>query len=121
MSIITRMLKQIAVYWAPLAPDKFGKTTYAAPVEITCRWEQRDEEFKDRDGSVLISPAVVYVGQDVVVGGMLMLGELTSSVDETNPRANAGAWEIGRFDKLPTLRATRFLRTVYLMSKVTRG
>lgn len=44
-----------------------------------------------------------------------MLGELDSGViDIGNPKENEGAWEIRRVEKLPTLDAKQFLRTVYL-------
>ena len=48
------------------------------------------------------------------VEGLLMLGELTDITDEVNVRENEGAFEIQRFDKLPTLKADQFLRTAYL-------
>lgn len=116
MRIITKMLKQKAVYWAPASPkfDDYGQPNISTPVEIDCRWEDVGEEFLDGGGTLQLSMAKVFVGIDVVVGGLLMLGELSSSVDEDNPKNNDGVWEIRRFEKLPTLKATQFLRTCYL-------
>ena len=56
----------------------------------------------------------MFVDRDVDVGGVLMLGMLTDVDDVNNPKANEGAWEIKRFDKIPTLKADQFLRRVFL-------
>jgi len=116
MRIIERMLKQKAVYWelSSLEFDNYGQPIPTSPVEIDCRWEDVGEEFLDDAGTTQLSRAKVYVDRDVEIGGVLMLGELSSSVDEDNPKENENAWEIRRFEKLPTLKATQFLRTVYL-------
>lgn len=121
MSVITRMRKQKAVYW-PLqssdsagdAFDDYGQPQWDGPIEIDCRWEDVIEEFIDASGTQQSSNAKVYVDRDVDVGGVLMLGELTDITDENNPKENDGAWEIRRFDKLPNMKATEFLRTAYL-------
>jgi hypothetical protein len=115
------MLKQKAVYWAPGGEDSggsdfdaYGKPMYTNPAEIDCRWEDRVEEFVASDGTRTVSRAVVYVGQDVRTGGVLMLGTLGDIDSGSDPKVNDGAWEIRRFDKLPTLKATKFLRTAYV-------
>lgn len=116
MRIIKKMLKQKAVWW-PLAAieyGNYGQPNPSTPVEIDCRWEDVGEAFLDSRGTTQLSRSIVYVDRDVVVGGVLMLGELDSSVDEDNPKENENAWEIRRFEKLPTLRATQFLRKAYL-------
>lgn len=121
MRILTKMLKQTCVYWAlasaesgGLALDDYGQPALTDPVEISCRWVDKIEEFMDAQGTKQISKSVVFVGQDVDVQGVLMLGELTDITDETYPRENEGAGEIKAFGKLPTLEATQFLRTVHL-------
>lgn len=121
MGIITRMRKQICVYWGlqssesgGLDYDEYGQPVYTDPIELECRWEDRSEEFIDPSGTRMTSAAVVYVDQDVDVGGVLMLGELEDITDESIPKENEGAHEIRAFNKLPNLRATEFLRTAYL-------
>ena len=114
MGILTKMLRQEASYWALVGFSQYGQPEYADPVEITCRWEDVNEEFIDAQGTRQMSHAMVYTDRDVTVGGVLMLGELESPVNEGDPKRNTGAWEIKRFDKLPTLKATKFLRTAYL-------
>lgn len=121
MSIIKRMRKQDAVYWALASVesggddfDDYGQPILTDPVEVKCRWEDKSEEFVAANGTKMLSHAVVYVDRDVDVGGVLMLGELTDITDADNVRENAGAWEIKRFDKIPNLRATEFLRIAFL-------
>jgi len=116
MRLLVKMLKQKAVYWqlSALEFDDYGQPIPSTPVEIKCRWEDVGEEFLDGTGTIQLSRAKVYVDRDVEVGGILMLGELDSGVDESNPKENENAWEIRRFEKLPTLKATQFLRTCYL-------
>ncbi len=116
MGIIKRMRKQKAVWW-PLAAveyDNYGQPVATTPVEIKVRWEDVSEEFLDAKGTVQLSRARVFVDRDVEVGGVLMLGELDSGVDENNPKENDNAWEIRRVEKLPNLRNTEYLRTCYL-------
>jgi len=114
MRIITKMLKQTAVWWSLSGTDGYGQPTVGIPIEIKVRWEDVGEEFLDGDGTMQLSRAKVFVDRDVEVGGVLMLGKLDGSVDQANPKANDGAWEIRRVEKLPTLNAKQFLRTVYL-------
>ena len=124
MSLISRMITygQKAVYWALLGADSagvvdyddYGQPQYTDPVEINCRWEEITIEFLDSQGTRQLSNARVYVGQDVDIGGVLMLGELADVTDDDIPKENDNAWEIRRFEKLPTLRNRETLRTVFL-------
>ena len=124
MSIITKMLKQVCVYWGLASEesasagtdfDDYGQPLLTDPVELDCRWEDVIEEFIDANGTRQLSNAKVYVESDVKVGGILMLGTIDADItDSTNVKENEGAWEIKRFDKLPTFKATEFLRTCFL-------
>jgi len=121
MAIITKMLKQTCVYWAlasgdDVGTDDFGQpiVTASVPVEIQCRWEDDNVEFIAADGTKMVSRAIVYVDQDVDVGGILMLGTEDDITDAVNIKENAGAWEIKAFGKLPNFKATEYLRTAYL-------
>lgn len=122
MSVITRMLQfDTCVYWAlksnesgGVAYDENGRPQYTVAVELDCRWEDVLKEFVDSEGTKQMSQSVVYVESDVQVGGMLFNGELTNLAVLTDPRAIDNVWEIRRFDKLPKLRYTEFLRTAYL-------
>ena len=127
MGIISRMRKQNAIYWPPATSDDFGQASYGTLVELTLedgvnsrvRWEDKIEEFIDAKGTTKLSNAVVYVpvlpgGGELAVGGFLWLGDKADLTSETVPTSNAGAYEIGRVDKLPNLKNTEYLRTTYL-------
>lgn len=121
MSLISGMRRQTAVYWALEGEessgdnfDEFGQPQYTTPIEISVRWEARTEEFLDAKGTRILSNAIVYVDRDVDIAGVLMLGELTDITNQKIPKENDDAWEIKRYEKLPNLRNTEILRTVFL-------
>jgi len=119
MGIITRMLKQTAVYWPPavIPFDDQGMPAFGTPVEVSCRWEDVHEEFITPQGTREVCNAKVFVSVDVEPGGLLFHGELSTveaSGFPADPRDYHGVWEIRRFEKLPSLKATEFLRTALL-------
>ncbi len=114
MSIIKRMRKQTAVYWPFVSINEFGVKVVGDPVVIKCRWEAKNVEFLDPKGEIQMSNAVVYVDRDTAIGGILMLGTASDITDTVNIKENDGAWEIRRFDDLPNLKASEFLKTAYL-------
>jgi hypothetical protein len=123
MSLIVRMRKQKAIYWAlasqeesgSVAFDDEGQAVFADPVEITCRWEDVVNQIPQRDGTMLGSSSKVYVDRDMNVGEMLLLGELDDidSGFRDDPK-EAGALAIMNFSKIPNLRNTELLRVAYL-------
>ena len=116
MSIITKVLRQKAVYWPPGDRDKYGRNTFGSPVEIKCRWDDKIQEVVQEDGSETMSVAEVMVDRDLAVGGVLLLGELdTEKENATRPDLLAGASFIGTWEKNPNLKATEFVRTVYMV------
>jgi hypothetical protein len=121
------MRKQNAIYWPPAGVDDFGRASHGTLQELILkdgvnsrvRWEDRVEEFKDANGTMQISNAMVYVGllpdgNEAQVGGFVWLGNRADLTDEANPVNNEGAYEVRRVDKMPNLKATEYLRTAYL-------
>jgi len=114
MSIIKKMRKQTAVWWARSASvDRFGKYTYDEPVEIKCRWDTKGVEFRDNKGQTVMSDSTVYPDRVLVVGDMLMEGDLESDT-ASDPTTETTAYEIKRFDKTPNIKNTETLYTAYL-------
>ena len=116
---ISRLCVQTAVYWGSPTEDGYGGKTFADPVEISCRWEDTVEKISRvgaRLGEEIISRAVVYVTEDVEELGYLFLGDLDDldSDEEADPTTVENAYMINRFDKIPVLRSTEFLRKAYL-------
>lgn len=115
MSLITRMLRQVAVYWPPTHPDDQGEPISGEPIEIRCRWEDAAKAYLDKNGVETTSNSIVYVDRDLEIGGILWQGKLADiDPDTTHPYKNKGAAEIKQFGKLPNLRATEHLRTAWL-------
>lgn len=116
MSFLTDNLLQTAVYWGNPTPDGYGSFTFDTPIEISVRWEDRTELFIDRTGTESKSLAVVYLGQDVNIGGWLFLGELSdidSGLTDT-PHLVPNAREIRAFRKTPSLDIEIFERKAWL-------
>lgn len=116
MSFLTDNLIQTVVYWGNPTPDGYGSFTFDSPVEISGRWENRTELFTDRTGMESKSLAVVYLGQDIDIGGWLFLGGLSdidSGLTDT-PHLVPDSREIRGFKKIPSLDAEIFLRKAWL-------
>jgi len=118
MRILDTMRKQFAWLWANPVPDGVGGFTYNSPRRIRVRWEDTQERFFNAAGEELISRSVVYVGEDLQPGVLLMLedsysdssGALTANPDDSG----VSAWPVRGVGKLPTLDASGYLRTCYL-------
>ena len=111
---VGKYLKQTAVYWSCSGTDGFGKPTHGIPVDVSCRWNYLAKEFIAADGTKTVSSCVVTVNQDLDIGGVLLLGELDSNVDQDHPMENEGAYEIQQVKKTPNRKATKFAQEVYL-------
>jgi hypothetical protein len=119
-NVLVQSCKQTAVYWGLPVNDGFGGKTYQPPVEIKCRWEDRNETFLANTGNLMVSRCVVYPLIDLEQEGILFLGflsDLTTS-EKANPRLVEAASSIKRFDIVPVLGSTNeFVRKAYLTSK----
>jgi hypothetical protein len=103
MDIISEMRLQKAVYWAPAESDEYGRKTYADPVEIDCRWSDKQIMFRDMRGQEKVSRAVVYPDRALDLNGVLWLGELAGLTSTTAPFENTGAYEISLMAAIPTI------------------
>lgn len=118
-NLMTRHCVQTAVYWGSPQEDGYGGKTYAAPVEILCRWEGKEQLVKgwDAKGNTFDYIGIVYVLRDLDKEGVLFLGTLADVTVEmtTNPLVNDNAYTIKQFEKLPALGSTtEFVRSAYL-------
>ncbi|MEE9356489.1 MAG: hypothetical protein V3U75_12940 [Methylococcaceae bacterium] len=111
-----RNLNQTAVYWATPTPDGSGGHTWAAPVEIDCRWEASTKLIRAANGEEIVCMAEVQVNQDLDQNGMLYLGDLDdlSVAQKADPMTVEGAYHIRRFDKVPAIKGAAFFRKAYL-------
>ena len=108
ISIISKNCKQTAVYWSSPVNDGYGGFTFAEPIEIKCRWEDKVQFIRMDDGNMQASRAIVYVLQELDEEGYLYLGTLADldSADEDDPTIVSGAYNIKKFEKSPVLGKT---------------
>ncbi|NCB26611.1 MAG: hypothetical protein EOM62_14225, partial [Bacteroidia bacterium] len=119
---IKKVCVQTAVYWPAPVTDGFGGMTYGTAVEIKCRWTDKVQVVKWQSAYVptsneFISYAEVLVVDDVVLQGVLWLGELDdlSTAQKSSPLTILGAREIKTFERIPLFRSsTEFVKKVYL-------
>lgn len=128
MGIITTSRKQNAIYWPPTGVDDYGNHTTGTLVELVAtddgnfrvRWSDTTEEFLNAEGanqrssSKVMLPLLPDAGGEAQIGGYLWLGDRADLTSEADPKANDGALEIKRFDKIPNIGATEFVRKAYL-------
>jgi len=114
LRIITKILKQKCVYWSTGEFDEFGQPSFGPAVELKCRWVDQQQEVIKKDGTIACSRTAVNVESDVVLGGVLMKGELADVEHVNEPTKNAGAFEILRFDKVPDIKGSQYIRVAYL-------
>lgn len=116
MGFLTRSHNQDLVYWGTPVNDGLGGVTFAAPVNIKGRWEDVQKKVIDASGQEIVSTSLVYLGQDVDIGGWLYRGKILDivSADRTIPGNVSGAKEIRSFSKISNLPATDFERVAAL-------
>lgn len=99
-------------YWAPVGDSRYGGLTYAAPILLPARWEDRQERIMKANGDEFISKTRIFLGQDVQVGGMIAHGDYTAMTD---PQMGGMAVSvINGFVTMPNLRSITKDRRAYL-------
>lgn len=111
MTIGAASYRQIATYWGSPSQGGFGGTTFAAPILIKCKWEDRTEVFTDSTGSEKTSTAIVWTFDRLEDGGYLVRGDSSLVMD---PTTLDDALEIKRSDEIPDLRGLHYERRAYL-------
>jgi hypothetical protein len=111
-----RKLRQKAVFWASPSTDGFGKVTFAAPIEIDCRWDDRAELFIDINGKERPSSSVVFTDRDLELEGYLVLDVLENltTAQKADPHTIDAARQILGYEKVPTVKVDFFVRKAFL-------
>ena len=104
-------LNQDITYWAPGQTDRFGVQSFAAPVLIKGRWEEKTEQLVTMGGQLINSKAIVLVDRDLQTEGYLALGDFSNDND---PFAVPSASEILTFQDAADLRSVTKVRKVAL-------
>lgn len=104
----SRNMRQDLTYWAPLGKNEYNQTTFAAPVTVKCRWEDRAVLFRNSEGQEVISSAVIYPISPLELKGYVKKGIHA----DLNPIGLAGAFEIRQSGDSPNLTQTIKLNKV---------
>jgi hypothetical protein len=115
MSLIDKYLNQKVIYWRYLGIDQYGKSTYAAPEELDCRWTDIQAKEIDMQGELFYATSTALLLQDVSLKDMLMLGSISDLTDiEQTPSKYENARTVRSFKKVANRQATWYLRKAYL-------
>ena len=123
-------LKQFALYWPKIGTNQEGQPVYGSLSEISCRWEDKQEITLTKKGRSFTSMAVVYVDRDLIESSVLMLSPIQScggylqvvTLNQTDPYANNGAWEVSVFQKIPNnCRNAKYSRIAILGHRSNEG
>ena len=104
---MNRHLRQVATYWSQTGKDRYGKATFAAPVSVPVRWEDKQQRAVDTKGVEFLSRSTVYVDRDMELGDYIILGTFHSSPP-------VGASQIRSFGSTPNLQNTQSIHKVLL-------
>lgn len=108
------MRKQKAVVWKKQAtPDRYGKFSFDEPLEIACRWDDSDNEYRDDKGDTKFSQTVLYPDRVLAVGDRAREGAMES--DTPDDPSETTTFEVVKFEKTPNFKATETLYRAYLV------
>jgi hypothetical protein len=89
-----RDLKQRAVLWSASGTADSGELTFAAPVEIACRWVDGERTAPGPDGGTQTLSATAIVATEVYAGDCMRLGTLDEYEALTGTGYDTGVMEV---------------------------
>lgn len=111
MTLITRQLKEDVTHWPINGTDGYGGFTFATPIKLKGRWEDKAVLFLDANNEEHVSESIVFISADVVVGDYLGRGDLTDTAD---PTTISGPRRIRQRQKTTDLRNLQSIRKAFL-------
>lgn len=109
--MLSRGYTQDITYWAPAGDNRYGDDTFAAPVKLRGRWEDRQEQVYLASGEESVSKAIVFISAEVDEEGYIAIGDHTAQAD---PTAVAGAQQIRATASIPSMRSNEIERRAIL-------
>lgn len=104
---LASLLNQRLSYWDPGQNDGYGGASFGVAREVQCRWENKTDKYRDKDGVEHVSNAVVYTLEPLSLAGYIALG-VAGTVDGNGP-TDHGAVEIRHVGASPSLQADQQL------------
>lgn len=124
--LVKKFTVQKCVYWGNPVRDGKGGFNFDAPIEIDCRWEDKQEFIEQYWGNKLSTQAKVLVNIDIARGSYL----LNSTLAEAQALATANGYDINKpkefpfafvviqFEKIPmVMKDDDFVRTAFLYNQ----
>lgn len=116
MTWITGHHNQDVTYWSVSGNDASGDPLFAAPVVIKARWEDRAVVFTTAKGEEATSMAVLFLGQDLDLGGFVFLG-VSAAAD---PLTVEDSLEVQGVSSVPALRGIVEEKKAFLTARTVR-
>lgn len=66
-------LNQTLAYWQKIGSDPTGKPVYGQPVQLNCRWEDRQQEIITADGRRVMSKGYLLLTTYLAPGSLVYL------------------------------------------------
>lgn len=110
MDFLTFGLTQVCTHWRKTGVDGYNQPTFAAPVQLACRWEDRVEKIQDDTGQDYVARSRIFLADDVTMDDYLFFGTSVTA----NPRSVGLARRVKAFRKTPSLDGLAFERKAYL-------
>ena len=107
--MLARNYKDEVTHWA-VTPGDFGSFTFAAPVTVKGRWEEKSVLFRTPEGEEEVSKSIVFITCDVDVDDYLFLGESVVA----DPTSISDTHQVRQFMKTPDIRSVEYERRAIL-------
>ncbi len=112
-SFLIKVRQQKAIWWKRTGTNVYREDTFDSPIEIDCRWEEKNELRKDDQGQEYVSKSFVMPDRSMTGGDYLKLGEIDSSTPES-PLEHEGAHKVREANDIPDLKNTTTVYEAYL-------
>lgn len=109
VSFIKSVCTQDAIYWEFEGVDRHGQSTFANPIDMKCRWDEKTEVIISFAGKEFVADAELLIVNDVKEESMIMLGEVADLPADTSPNNQDDAFIIKRAHRFPLFKGTEFV------------
>lgn len=73
--MLVDLLNQSAVYWEATGQNRYGVTSFAAPVVVACRWNDAMRDAIDAEGNKYVSTIGVLTSIPLALKSCVALGD----------------------------------------------
>lgn len=116
--VVKKFTNQTLTQFPKIGTDGFGRPVYGPPVQIACRWEDKQQEVITPDGRRVRSMAYLLLVSPVSVGDWVFLGTIAVvnalPTWPKPPTVNQGGREVLVSCQTPDLKASNFVYEAYL-------